>query len=169
MKRLYLIRHAKSDWNHPGLSDEKRPLNERGLRDAPFMAQWLAAQSATPDTIISSHATRAQQTAGFFARAFHIPEEQIRTEKAVYEASVQTLLCLIASSPNHGSALLLVGHNYGLSEVVRYLAGRDIEEMGTCTIASFSLDIDSWEELAADTAHLNFQVHPRELHAKRER
>lgn len=168
MKSLYLIRHAKSDWNHPGLSDEKRPLNERGLREASFMAQWLASQNDPPDTILSSHATRAHQTAEFFARAFHIPEEQIRTERAIYESSVQTLLHVIAASPNHCSSLLLVGHNYGLTEAVRYLAGQALEEMGTCAIASFSLDIDSWKEISADYAHLNFQIRPRELWSDRE-
>jgi len=67
MKRLYLVRHAKSSWNRPELDDIDRPLNKRGKRDAPFMGQRLKQHDVCPDLIISSPAKRALKTAKIIA------------------------------------------------------------------------------------------------------
>ncbi|MCB9354861.1 MAG: histidine phosphatase family protein [Lewinellaceae bacterium] len=80
MRTLFLIRHAKSSWDNPGLRDINRPLNDRGMHDAPRMAQLLAGIGPPPDLIVSSPAKRAFTTAMFFARVFGIDEDWYRTK-----------------------------------------------------------------------------------------
>ena len=163
MKRLYLIRHAKSSWDHPGLHDEERPLNDRGVSDAPFMANWLVKTIEMPDLIAASAAKRASQTAVFFAKAFHIPEQDIRVEPRIYEASVPTLLRITGFFPDSFDRILLIGHNPGMSGYVRYLTGRSADEMSTCSIAAIALDISSWQEITSGAGRLEFLVHPKSL------
>ena len=92
MKQLTLVRHAKSSWSNPHLKDFDRPLNERGLRDAPVMANHLKQLAIVPDSIISSAAHRAESTARIMADVLLGDAEQIVTETALYAASVEGLL-----------------------------------------------------------------------------
>ena len=89
MTTLVLVRHAKSDWGHPGLADHNRPLNDRGLRDAPVLAQRLAATGFRPDRLLTSTALRARTTAGFFADALGVAAD---AREELYGASARTLL-----------------------------------------------------------------------------
>jgi phosphohistidine phosphatase len=82
-KTFVLVRHAKSSWSDPTLSDFERPLNNRGLRDAPKMARFL---KISPDLLISSPAQRARQTAQIFAEAKLYSQEDILYQDAIYEA-----------------------------------------------------------------------------------
>jgi phosphohistidine phosphatase len=99
MKKLTLIRHAKSSWIDYGLRDHDRPLAERGIRDAPFMAQLLASRAWLPDALVSSTALRARTTAGYFAAALGWEPAAIQLEKRIYEASVPAVLDFIAQLP----------------------------------------------------------------------
>ena len=92
MKKIYLIRHAKSSWDDPGLSDIERPLNHRGLRDAPFMSKMLKGKNVTPNKLISSPANRAFTTATYFAKELNIPEQAIVIRKEVYHAYPEEVL-----------------------------------------------------------------------------
>ena len=86
MKTLILVRHAKSDWNEPGLSDIERPLNERGKKDAPMMAKRLRKKGLKIDAFLSSPAKRAFRTARFFAEEFDVKKDNIQVEKVLYGA-----------------------------------------------------------------------------------
>ena len=88
MKKLTLIRHAKSSWSDYGLRDHDRPLADRGLRDAPFMAQLMASRGWLPDALVSSTALRARTTAEFFAAALGWQPAVVQLDKRIYEASV---------------------------------------------------------------------------------
>ena len=81
MKTLILVRHAKSDWGNPSLSDFDRPLNERGKRDAPIMAKRLLDKKIKIDQIIASPAKRAAKTAKYFAEAFDYKKDKIEFKK----------------------------------------------------------------------------------------
>lgn len=162
MKRLYLVRHAKSG-EHPGLRDEDRPLNDRGLSDALFMAHWLMGAIDTPDRIMASTAVRARQTAVVFARIFHVPEQDIQLEQRIYEASVLNLLRITTSFSDTLNSIILVGHNPGITDYIRVLTDHFTDEMATCSIAALSLEVQSWQETASGTGHLDFMVHPKEL------
>src|SRR5690606_13224420 len=91
MKELIIVRHAKSDWGDASVDDHERTLNHRGERDAPrvaeLLAEKLAAEGASVDTIISSSAQRAKSTAMIFARALNFPEAEVQIKQAGYLAS----------------------------------------------------------------------------------
>jgi phosphohistidine phosphatase len=143
MITLAIARHAKSDWGDPALSDHDRPLNARGLRDAPAMAKLLAARGFRPETILSSTATRAKDTAAAFATALGVP---VVLEHSLYGASAEELLAVAAASGQQ--RVLLVAHDPGLSVLASSLSP-DITHMPTCAVATFVWDADDWETAVA--------------------
>ncbi len=95
MKKLTLVRHAKSSWKYPNLDDLDRPLNKRGRRDAPMMGKRLAKDKALPDLMISSPAKRAWKTAKIIAREVGYQKANIEKNIALYEAGVSELIQVI--------------------------------------------------------------------------
>ncbi len=143
MKTLLLARHAKSDWGIHGLSDHDRPLNGRGRRDAPMMAQRLANEGLRLGRIVSSTAVRARSTADEYAAAHGIP---VVEEAALYAASARTILEVASAIPDDIDVAMLVGHNPGMHDAVAELTGAFVE-FPTCAIAECAVDVGSWAEL----------------------
>jgi len=140
MTTLVLGRHAKSDWGDPGLSDHDRPLNDRGLRDAPELAQRLAATGFRPDRLLTSTAVRARTTAGFFADALGVEPEP--TED-LYGASAHTLLATaVAAGVPH---VMLVAHDPGMTTLAESLSNGGIGAMPTCAVATFRWSTADWD------------------------
>jgi phosphohistidine phosphatase len=160
MKRLYLLRHAKSSWDDESLADFDRPLNDRGLRAAPFMGELMADRGIRPDLIVSSPAERAKQTALLAKEAsgFDVP---IKYDERVYEASPQTLRTVVSQIPEESDSALLVGHNPGMEGIVRYLTG-ELQPMPTAALASIKLSIDKWESVDERVGILEFVIRPKE-------
>src|SRR6476661_7755135 len=94
-KKLLIVRHAKSDWGKLTLQDFDRPLNERGLANAPEMAQRLLKNNNIPQKIVSSPALRAITTCKLIAQALGITEENIQLNSRIYEAHYQDLLAIV--------------------------------------------------------------------------
>ena len=126
MRTLYLIRHAKSSWGNPGLRDHDRPLNERGLHDAPKMAQLLAEQGIKPDLLVSSPAKRALTTALYFAEAFKIEGIEVLREAKIYEAFPHEILSIISDLPESAQTVALFGHNPTFTEVANRFMENDL-------------------------------------------
>src|SRR5882757_4023814 len=124
--RLTLIRHAKSDWDDRSLSDFERPLNARGLRDAPTMARrfvaGLAREPATALRLVSSPARRALTTAQLFADTLGIARRELVLEPRIYEAMPGTLLEIVRGFAETDRHVLMFGHNPGLSDFARIMA-----------------------------------------------
>ncbi|MCF6206039.1 MAG: histidine phosphatase family protein [Sulfurovum sp.] len=112
MKTLYLLRHAKSSWKDMSLSDFDRPLNKRGKRDAPFMAQTLKEMGERPDIIISSPAKRAKKTAKIFAKTLGVP---LKLDERLYEAHPSDFHTVINEAFATHNNIMLVSHNPGLT------------------------------------------------------
>ena len=143
MKTLYLIRHAKSDWNNPELLDIERHLNDRGYAAANYMSQKFVA---TPDLIISSPAIRAISTALIFARNLNYNANTIVIKQGLYESSVKDYLSVINSIDNTFESVLLFAHNPTISDVVRHLTPALPMDMPTCAIAGINFDTDDWRK-----------------------
>jgi phosphohistidine phosphatase len=149
MKTLTLMRHAKSDWNHPGLADRERSLNKRGLAAAPEMAARLQARwslAEQPDRLISSNAVRAQTTAEFVAQALALP---LVTEQRLYPFVGAEVAAVIAEQDASVRHLMLVGHNPGISYLAQQLGGLAAADMPTAAVVSMQFDIACWTELSA--------------------
>ena len=120
MKSVLVLRHAKSSWKHPDLSDHDGPLNNRGKRDAQWMGRLLKKENLIPDIIVSSTATRARATAEAVAKVSGYKGE-IVLDKSLYSAGPEAYLGVIHDSSNEYVRALLVGHNPGLEELVELL------------------------------------------------
>ncbi|MCB0819862.1 MAG: histidine phosphatase family protein [Bacteroidetes bacterium] len=143
MKTLLIVRHAKSSWDHADLDDFDRPLNERGLRNAPEMARRLVLREMLPDLILSSPALRAISTARLFNQQFGRMDEGLKTEKSIYEASRQDLVKLISRQNPDLNIIMLVGHNPGLSDLLNWLCDTE-EVLSTCAVAQIEVDDFKW-------------------------
>jgi phosphohistidine phosphatase len=157
MKKLHLIRHAKSSWDNPSDSDFDRPLNERGKRDAPLMSKRFAA-SHRPQAIVSSPALRAISTAKIFARALNMKE--VHQEKEIYEAPLSALVPVLCEFQNAWQEVAVFGHNPGLSLLTHYLTG-EYPEMPTCAIVSIDLFIDDWAAVTANAGRCSGFDYPK--------
>jgi phosphohistidine phosphatase len=160
MKRLYLLRHAKSSWDDASLADFDRPLNDRGLRAAPFMGELMAERGIRPDVIVSSPAKRAMQTAELVRESSGF-DIRIDYDERIYEASLSTLLKVISQLPDDAQSALIVGHNPGMEGIARYLSG-ELQPMPTATLVSIKLRIDRWALVDEGTGMLEFVVRPKE-------
>ncbi|HKJ83146.1 MAG TPA: histidine phosphatase family protein [Mariprofundaceae bacterium] len=148
MKRLLLVRHAKSSWKDAGLDDFDRPLNKRGVHDAPMMGSRLAKRHIHPDMIVSSPAKRAVQTAEALAASLKVPAPRLICDRSVYEASTATLLKVIEGFDDEKSCVMLVGHNPAMTLLANALAGHVIDNLPTCGIVDLSIDIERWRDVA---------------------
>lgn len=164
MRTLFLIRHAKSSWGNPGLRDFDRPLNDRGLHDAPQMAKLLAEEGVTPDLLVTSPAKRALTTALFFANTFNIPNESVQKEPNIYEAHPQEILRIISSLPEEAKTVLLFGHNPTFTEVANVFMDNDfIENVPTCGIVKITSTAKSWKEMYEGNAQVAACFFPKEV------
>lgn len=139
MIRLVLVRHAKSDWGDPSLDDHDRPLNERGIRDAPRMARALAETDFRPELILSSTALRARTTAEAFAAQFDVA---VNLDPELYGAPGSTLLAKAAGSS--ARRVIVVAHDPGMTALAERLSEGEIAHMPTCAVATFTWDDDDW-------------------------
>ncbi len=163
MRTLYLIRHAKSSWDNPGLRDFNRPLNDRGFREAPIMAQLLADQGVVPDLIVSSPARRALTTAQFFAAQFGIAEGEIVREPDIYEAAPSDILRIISGLPDRAGVVCLFGHNPTFTEVANLFSESFIDNIPTCGIVQIVSDADQWNHVFEGNSKVKARFFPKEV------
>ena len=145
MKTLTIVRHAKSSWNNPKLSDRERPLNKRGERDAPTMGQRLADAGIRPSLIASSPAVRAWTTARVIAAQMSYPVEFLMRENNLYLASLSGLLDIVAEQDEGFQSLLIVGHNPGLTNLANFLCPGLTTNLPTAGVVSVNIDQDNWK------------------------
>lgn len=163
---LLLLRHAKSDWSIE-MDDFSRPLKKRGRRAAKQIGRWLYEQHLIPDTVISSSAARALETAQRVCKQLDIDASAIISDSRIYEASAQTLLDLLKTDC-HQRRVLLVGHNPGLEDLLLKLTPHSIplsangKCLPTAALAHLTFDGD-WAELSEGSAKLVTLIRPDSL------
>ena len=145
MKMLTIVRHAKSSWNEPGLSDRERPLNKRGQHDAPRMGKCIADAGIRPSLIVSSPATRAWTTAQIIAEELSYPVEFLQREDSLYLASLNDILDVIVAQDDGFNSLMVVGHNPGLTNMVNFLSPGITGNLPTAGVVSVTIDQDDWK------------------------
>lgn len=152
MKKVYLIRHAKSSWKDFSLEDFERPLNKRGKSDAPLMGAKLHNKKVVPDTILSSPALRAKTTAEIIAKKIGF-EKEILYKKDIYEASATTLHKILTKIADKKSIVFLFGHNPSLNELAENYIHFN-ENIPTCAVVEIAFDCNSWADISAENASL---------------
>ena len=149
MKSLVLIRHAKSSWDDPQVDDHDRPLNARGLRNAPDMGKRISDYDISFDTLISSTALRARTTAEIIARSIDWPIERILFDSNLYHASATDLQNYIRRLHHEFSSVALFGHNPGMTNLVTNLWGLPINNIPTCGMVRLEFSENSWNEVSS--------------------
>ena len=149
MKTLLILRHAKSSWNYPELSDYDRPLNARGKRDAPRMGKHLREQGLIPDRILTSSAKRARKTASRVAKACGYTGK-VKKLDAFYDTVVGVYFETLQALSDKYGRVMVVGHNPTMEQLVGYLTGQ-VRRMPTAALAHIELPIQHWEALDLNT------------------
>lgn len=164
MRTLYLCRHAKSSWAQPGQPDHERPLNERGLRDAPAMALRFKQRGEPLHRIVSSDANRALATARAFAAELGIGPDRFTLEPRLYHASVRAIAEVVAHLPDDAERVMLFGHNPGFSEAVAHFASEGPGELPTCALVRIDFPAaTSWRDTGRDLGTLAWHDYPKRL------
>ena len=149
MKTLLLLRHAKSSWKHPELSDHNRPLNKRGKRTAPLMGTLLRNEDLVPDLILCSSAVRTQNTALLVAKSCSYSGE-IKQTRELYLAEPQAYIEVLRRVSNKHARVLVVGHNPGLEMLIEALTDEAMT-MPTASLACIELSIKRWRDIDVNT------------------
>lgn len=164
MKTLYIIRHAKSSWGDFTLPDFERPLNDRGKKDAPMMAQFLLDKNINIDVFISSPAKRAFKTCEIFSRVFQKESSAIVRIDDLYHAPSSVFFEQIKKiDPAHNSAAIF-SHNPGITDFVNEIeVGVTIDNMPTCAIFSFQINSEHWSDISSAEKTFLFFKYPKSL------
>ncbi len=160
MKKLFIMRHAKSSWEDAALTDFERPLNDRGQRAAPFMGELMARKGFARSIILSSPAVRAKTTAQLVKESGKLDAE-IRFEHRIYEASPHALSQVVSEIDDAHRSAMLVGHNPGIEGFIRFLTGQ-IEPMPTAAFAVIELEIDNWNAISDGCGKLQGIYRPKD-------
>lgn len=161
MKKLLLLRHAKSSWDDPVLADFDRPLNGRGRRAAPLIGKFIRERRLRPDLIISSPAQRARETIALVLEASGL-ETELRYDERIYEAPAGRLVEVLESVEDDRQEVMLVGHNPGFENLLAHLTGES-RRVPTGALARILLDAENWAEAVARGGRLEWLVKPKEL------
>jgi phosphohistidine phosphatase len=163
LKTVFLIRHAKSDWADSSLNDFDRPLNERGKRDAPLMAQHLLDKKINIDLFVSSPAKRARKTAEIFVKEFGREKETIFFHESLYLASAPVFFDMISKTNDSVNSIAVFSHNPGITDFANLLTHARIDDIPTCGIFAVKIKADSWKEFEEAEKEFWFFDYPKAI------
>jgi phosphohistidine phosphatase len=171
MRTLSLLRHAKSAWDNPRLSDFERPLAPRGAAAAPRTGRHMREIGLRPDLVVCSPAVRTRETARLALAELAPPAPPVVFDEAIYEARSSTLMARLRALDGGVRHVLMIGHNPGLQSLLLSLAGAGLdgehagaaEKFPTAALAVLDLAIDDWPELRAGCGTLVHFATPRGL------
>lgn len=148
MKKLLLMRHAKSSWSHPNLSDHERPLNNRGHKAAKLMGKLLNEKDIIPDTILCSTAKRAKSTAKRLVK--QIPfDNEIQYIDSLYHSDFDQIFSLLKQLPDTIQTAMVIGHNPDMECFLEICCGAN-ERIPTAAIAEITFALSSWHDLSQE-------------------
>ncbi|MDA8744676.1 histidine phosphatase family protein [Rubripirellula amarantea] len=163
-RQILLMRHAKSDWGDRSLSDHERPLNLRGLHDAPRMAHWLATNDLIPDLILCSTAVRARETVDLMMKCWSGSTKLVHLSD-LYLAVPETIIEIIAQNGDGACRVMVMAHNPGISAAVGAMT-QHFHQMPTAAVAVIDVQCEAWRDLKADgKSVLMLEMRPKALPA----
>ena len=175
MRRLMLLRHAKSSWNDVGVDDIDRPLAPRGRKAAPLMGRHISREGLRPDLVLCSSALRARQTWELVvaewdsAAVSGLPRLEMRA--SLYLAPAGEIMMMLRRLDDEVSTVMVIGHNPGMAALARQLAvtgdPRGLNSIAakfpTAALAVITFDVDHWQALAPGDGYLQSFVRPKDL------
>ena len=158
LRKIILLRHAKSSWEDPSLGDFDRPLSKRGMNDTKLMKVHITSLVREVDEIYSSPSIRTSQTIKQLAPEF----SHVKYLENLYLADVSIVLSLLKSIQTRIKTVMIVGHNPCIQETMEIIWKRPVKKFPTCTAAVFSLKND-WGKRAVPTGNLEKFIKPRDF------
>ena len=152
MKELIFVRHAKSSWSDPTLEDIKRPLNDRGKSDGPYMAAYCRSMGLIVDHIISSPAKRAYKTSKYFSAEF--PDSKVDKETDLYFGSESDWLHIINELAERARCPAFFSHNPTITYFSNAFLGKKTDNVVTCGIVHLRSTVDLWKNLHYDNTEV---------------
>lgn len=171
MKRLTLLRHAKSGWDDPVARDFDRPLNARGRKGAKLMGRYMRDEGLSFDHVIASPAVRVVETLDLLWEGYGRALDT-KLDKRVYLASAAALIDVVQEAPDTAQSVLLSGHNPGMEDMILALVPDSAdqplrieveEKYPTAAIAEIEFDIDTWDDMKERSGRFTRFVRPRDL------
>jgi phosphohistidine phosphatase len=163
MKTLYIVRHAKSSWSHPDLPDHDRPLLEKGKKRTRKIINFMKEEGVKIDFIISSSATRASETALYFAKGLNYDPREIKADPALYHANAEEIFNQFNDLSDKYSNVMIVGHNPALTNFVNCFIQPPIDWLPTSGVISIQFQMDKWEEIRKSKFKVEFVIFPKLL------
>jgi len=161
MKELLVIRHAKSSWANAFQGDFERPLNDRGHRDAPAMAERMMKRGVGIQCFASSTANRALTTAVYFAEAYGKNKKDILLFPELYHAPEEIFYQVITKLPDNSNTVALFSHNPGITDFINSLTNTSIDNMPTCGIFAIKTEIKEWRSFRDGEKEFWFFDYPK--------
>ena len=159
MKTVFFVRHAKSSWDNPLLSDHDRPLNARGKKDAVSMGIKIKNRDWIPAKIISSTAKRAKKTAKKINKTLDI--ENIELNDRLYHASPHTIFSVLKQLNDEIPSVMIVAHNPAMTEIINYFSRDFIPNVPTTGIFKIDFDVTNWDEINFENGKLIDFIYPK--------
>ncbi len=163
MRKLTLIRHGKSSWDDPSLSDWERPLKIRGKKDALLIGNKLIEKRIIPDKIVSSSAKRAYDSAKQIAECLKYPERKITITDDIYLAGTLQLVQLIQNLKDKWKHVFLFGHNPYFTELSNLYGNKTILNLPTTGVYQISFKCDKWADISLDNGENTYFLTPKQL------
>lgn len=163
MKTLYIVRHAKSSWDHPGLGDDERPLLQKGVKRTLKIARFLKEKNVLPDLLIASFAVRAHETARIIANFIGYPEDKILVTTKLYHASADGIYDELFSLSDASKSVMLFGHNPTFTSFANHFLDDKIAWLPTSGVVSITFETDKWTDISLAHHKINFVVAPKDL------
>lgn len=161
MKTLLLIRHAKSSWDDTNLSDFDRPLNDRGKKDAPRMAERLHERGIKIDCFISSPAKRAKKTAEHFAKQYKKTDDDISFKSELYMAEPSAFNDVLERLESKIDCVAIFSHNPGITEFANSLTDARVDNIPTSGIFAVSIEAEKWNKFREARKSFLFFDYPK--------
>jgi len=147
MKTLYIVRHAKSSWDHAGLADHERPLLEKGEKRTKLICDYLLEKDIKVDLILSSHAVRAFETAKIIANALNYPEDNIQISEDIYHSNIDILLSHLFETSDDINSVMMFGHNPTFTYFANYFLKDKLDWLPTSGVVCVEFKTDQWEKI----------------------
>lgn len=150
MKTVILVRHGKSSWDY-GVSDQDRPLQERGINDAHLVSTEFKKVFKNIDSTFSSPANRALHTCMIFLRTFNYPLDKLKISDELYDFSGEAVMSFVKQLDNNLNKVMIFGHNYALTNIVNQWGNKAIENVPTSALVQISFDVSNWQAIKNGT------------------
>ena len=160
MKKITIIRHAKSSWNHQVI-DFERPLKKRGLEDSVLVSTYAKDKIIQPDLILSSDAERAWSTAKIFIEKLNLQHVDFQYNNKLYDFSGNDLIEIVKNCENAINNLMIFGHNFAITYFVNTYGSLLFDNVPTSGLVSINFDIDRWQDLVPGKTI--FKAFPKDL------